>query len=257
MNIFSKINGLRYTQFSRKALIPSWYNKDNPYLQNSALRAEGYYSQAGQDKWVVESIFVGKNNGFFVDIGAHDGISFRNTYLLEQKGWLGIAVEPNPFVYPKLVKNRKCLTVNGCITDQSGIGKFRLLTGYSEMLSGLIEEYKPQQFTRIQKEMEEKGGELVDINVDCYTIMEILKNNHRNHIDYLSIDAEGAELKILNSVDFNAVSIHVISVENSYQDWRIPYTLINKGFVFHSIVGDEFYVNKKKFENSPFVISTF
>jgi hypothetical protein len=42
------------------------------------------YSQLNQDINVI-NFYNGKKNGFFIDIGAHDGISLSNTYLLEQE----------------------------------------------------------------------------------------------------------------------------------------------------------------------------
>ena len=44
-----------------------------------------FYSQYKQDKYLEEEIFKGYENGFFVDVGAHDGISINNTlYALTQ-----------------------------------------------------------------------------------------------------------------------------------------------------------------------------
>ena len=114
------------------------------------LKAEGYFSQSGQDKWIVEKLFAGKQKGTFVDIGANDGITFSNTYFLEKMGWNGLAVEPIPSAYEKLVKNRKCITVNCCIAPKTGKERFRVITGYSEMLSGLIDEYDPRHLARIE-----------------------------------------------------------------------------------------------------------
>jgi len=48
-----------------------------------------YYSQYGQDKYLLEEIFQNKNDGYYVDIGAHDGISLSNTKKFEEIGWDG------------------------------------------------------------------------------------------------------------------------------------------------------------------------
>jgi hypothetical protein len=54
------------------------------------------YSQIGQDLEVLRK-YKNKYNGYFVDIGASDGIIYSNTYLLEKRyGWKGICVEPLP-----------------------------------------------------------------------------------------------------------------------------------------------------------------
>ena len=52
-----------------------------------------FYSQVGQDKWVCE-YFNYKKGGFFLDIGAADGITINNTYYLEKElEWKGICIE--------------------------------------------------------------------------------------------------------------------------------------------------------------------
>lgn len=75
------------------------------YFKNSNM----FYSQAGQDLWVLKKV---GNKGFFVDVGAHDGVESSNTYALEKAGWRGICIEPNPEAYAKLVQERKCNAMN-------------------------------------------------------------------------------------------------------------------------------------------------
>lgn len=65
-----------------------------------------YYSQNGQDAFIVK-LFNGKRNGYFLDIGAYDGVYFSNSLTLEKSlGWEGICIEPNPLVYGQLKSNR-------------------------------------------------------------------------------------------------------------------------------------------------------
>jgi len=63
------------------------------------------YSQIGQDLEVLN--FYNKKDGFFIEIGASDGIFLSNTYLLEKDhNWKGICVEPVPSKFELLCKNR-------------------------------------------------------------------------------------------------------------------------------------------------------
>jgi hypothetical protein len=55
------------------------------------------YSQEGEDM-ILNRIFEGKCQGFYVDIGAHHPRRFSNTYFFYKHGWTGINVEPNPDV---------------------------------------------------------------------------------------------------------------------------------------------------------------
>ena len=62
-----------------------------------------YYSQDGQDKFLIEELFKDKKNGFYVDIGANDGVNLSNTKILEDIGWDGVCVEPLPQSFNELL----------------------------------------------------------------------------------------------------------------------------------------------------------
>jgi hypothetical protein len=89
-----------------------------------------YYSQYGQDKFAHEKFFNNKKDGIFVDIGAHDGISYSNTYFFEKHlEWQGICIEPLPKVFEDLTTNRNCICINGCIADTTQQKKFLQVNG--------------------------------------------------------------------------------------------------------------------------------
>lgn len=94
-----------------------------------------FYSQAGQDVWVLEQI----SNGFFVDVGAHDGVESSNTLALEKVGWKGMCIEPNPFSYQSLTQVRRCMALNAGASDS-----FKMVDGVrfdrlDELLKGCPE----------------------------------------------------------------------------------------------------------------------
>ena len=211
---------------------------------SQVLRDEGYYSQCGQDKFVHEVLYPHKKDGIFVDIGANDGVTLSNTYFFEKAGWTGLAVEPIPAAFEKLCANRQCAVVQGCVGEMPGKVKFRAIEGYSEMLSGIVDEYDAKHAERIQKEIKEKGGSYEDIEINCHTLADLLQEHDINSVDYMSIDVEGAELSILKGIDFDKVEIQAISVENSYANDHIQHFLASKGFKLSCIVGDEFYIKQ-------------
>ncbi len=216
------------------------------YERQSILR-EGYSSQCGQDKWLAEIFYPGLRHGVFVDIGAHDGVSFSNTLFLESRlDWTGLAIEPLPDVFQKLTANRMCTKVNGCISAQSGYAKFRKITGYSEMLSGLVDHYDPRHQDRIIKELREHGGNFEEISVRCYRLNDLLDEHGIHDVHYMNIDVEGAEYDILRSIDFQSHNIHICGIENNYRDHRIPKFMKRMGYQMVAVVGDEFYVKTKR-----------
>jgi len=225
-----------------------------PEFGREKLRAQGYYSQYGQDKWIAETLLPGIESGVFVDVGAYDGVTFSNTlYLEERLGWTGLAVEPVPEIFEKLRRNRRCAVVNGCVASRSGKASLQVVSGYPDMLSGLVDKYDPRHRRRIGRECRIYGGECREIEVSCYRLNQLLERYGIDYVDYLSIDVEGAEYSILSTFDFGCCNISVIGVENNYKDRRIPRLLGEKGFKFHSVVGEEFYVRRGLAHNTALV----
>lgn len=189
-----------------------------------------YYSQYRQDQFIDWVIFYRKRKGVFVDIGAHDGISFSNTYFFEKnRAWEGYCFEPNPTVFKKLQENRTSQNINWCVGSENGKVEFWKIEGPAEMLSGIKTHYDYRHIERIRKEIEISGGIIQEIEVRVISLMEfpeILKSG----IDYLSIDTEGNELSILESIDFSKLKIKAISIENNYADDTIEDYLQGKGF---------------------------
>ncbi len=236
---------------------------------NSEDVYNSYCSQFGQDKFINESLLFGKRNGFFVDVGAYDGLLISNTYFFEKiLKWSGLCIEPIPHVFDKLKHNRDCTCINGCISDNSETKKFMHVLGgtqyeliengeypkfrggkHTEMLSGLLDYYNNKHVALIDDELDRLGSGKEIINVKCYILNELLSNAGIYHIDYLSIDVEGGELKIVESIDFNKFHIDIISVENLYNE-KISAFLKSKGYDFVTKLGyDEIY--RKRSHNDP------
>lgn len=68
----------------------------------------------------------GINNGFFVEVGAGDGIIDSNTFFLEQFGWNGILIEESKDLYDKCKLNRKSSVENYKISSKNKKGSLTL-----------------------------------------------------------------------------------------------------------------------------------
>ncbi|MCL5290548.1 MAG: FkbM family methyltransferase [Bacillota bacterium] len=205
-----------------------------------------YYSQIGQDQFLNESIFQGKENGFFVDIGAHNGITFSNSYFFERhKNWQGLCIEPMPNIYKLLRENRRCICIEGAISFENGVQEFLSLAGHTEMYSCLLTGSDPRHLERIQREMQRHGGNQQVIQVKTYTLQSILDDHHVKSIDFCSIDTEGNELTVLQSVDWEKVDIKCLVVENSYQDRAIRDYLETKKYkLIERLEWDDIYLRE-------------
>jgi FkbM family methyltransferase len=207
-----------------------------------------FHSQYKQDEYLEHNVFHGYKNGFFMDIGAHDGISLNNTlYFERQNTWTGVNVEPIKAVYDKLVVNRPCsINLNCAVSDIDGTAQFYCNTGYTQMLSGLKNNYDKRHFERLNRENRENNSVTQVIDVETKRIDTICDTYNIKRIHYLSIDVEGAEFNVIKSINFDKVFIDVIEFENNYDDISRPIItyLESKNFVIIHKNLDIFMINK-------------
>ena len=203
-----------------------------------------YQSQYGQDEYLDKRIFGGKENGVYIDIGANDGVTLSNTWFFEKhRNWTGICVEPIPETFRKLTENRDSININGCITSATGGQKFLHVTGYAEMLSGLVGAYNDKHLDRIDREIAMHGGTKEIIDVDSYSINDLITQYQLGTVNYCSIDTEGNEFEILMSIDFGQTRIEVLTVENNYSDPDVSAYMKKEGYRrLKKIACDEVFV---------------
>ena len=207
---------------------------------------EKYFSQAGQDKIIKEIFFKNKKNGFFVEIGAFDGIQGSNCYHFEKfLNWDGIALEPSRIQFEKLKKNRKCKILNEAVSHKIKEVEFiEVIEGLTQM-SGINDNFYQRNMNIISNNERSKTQ---SINLKTITFEQAVPKN--TDIDYLSIDIEGGEMDLLNSINFNDNDIKVISVENNIPAEQNFKDFFNsKNFVYFDRVGqDEIFYNSKFFK---------
>lgn len=143
-------------------------------------------------------------NGFFVEIGAGDGTSENTTLYLERQGWSGVAIEPFKARFDKLIQSRSCRCLNVAVYDYDGEVEFAVFPENSYGWNGIIETHQPQH--------KQLYNEMSVIKVPClrWESLEL-----PNKIDYLQLDAEGAELSILKNIPWNKQEITYICLEDN------------------------------------------
>jgi FkbM family methyltransferase len=198
-------------------------------------------------------VFKGYKNGVFVDVGAHDGITINNTLYFEKNhNWTGINIEPIKKIYDELVKNRlhpSNININCAVCNSDGETDFLFNTGYTEMLSGIKDNYDPRHFRRLFNENRHHESKTEVIKVPTKRLETIFDETKISHVHYLSIDVEGAEFEVIKSINFEKVFIDVIGFEDNYHDVSVPIVqyLQNKGYIriLNHVGGDIFMINKK------------
>ena len=176
----------------------------NIYLKNKYFINRKSYSMDGEDTAV--NVFNKKTEkGFYVDIGAHHPIQRNNTNLLFKKGWEGINIDINKFSIDLFNFLRpRDLNLQIAVSDKEGEISFF----YQKKFSQLNTTDKGVAKENFQGNFQEK-------KVKCQTIQNILDNSkYKNKkIDFLNIDVEGAEMKVLNTLNFEIYDPSLICIE--------------------------------------------
>jgi FkbM family methyltransferase len=194
-----------------------------------------FYSQAKQDKFIFEIIMrQKKNSGFFIEIGAYDGVTFSNSYFFEKSlNWNGICVEPIEKYFNNIKQTRTCEVLNAAISNYDGKTNFTHVEN-SPMFSGISE--------NLEKEFSE-NLETNKSKVETFSVK--IKKYNLKKITYLSMDTEGGEEIILKNIPFDKIKIDIISVEDNLNLKKVDKILENNDFVLvkHAIF-DKIFINK-------------
>ncbi len=160
-----------------------------------------YYHDFRNDQFVNEYITKGARNGYFIEIGACDGIESSSCYYFEKNlDWKGLAVEPARIYANNIKKNRAnpIFTAVSNVTSSAsnGIGNGAIFYENDvNMLSGLklaLENNKSgQDWARIGRK---------EYVVDTITLYDLCcQQNAPEYIDYCAMDCEGSEYEILET----------------------------------------------------------
>jgi FkbM family methyltransferase len=136
------------------------------------------YSQFQEDRFIAENLHL-PDCGVFCEVGAFDGIACSNTLAFEQKGWIGMLVEPDPFNAAKCNENRvaPCWC---CAVGNPGLYTFNVNL-QDRGQSGL-----------------RRPGRIMPVIVA--RLDELLAACGFKHLHFLSIDTEGTELDVWGTI---------------------------------------------------------
>ena len=196
-----------------------------------------YHAQCGQD-WLVPSLLNCPQNGYFVDLAANDAVTLSNTLVLEQRlHWNGICIEPN-LLYYQSRRSRKSRSKPGdaytdvLSSDPDGIS---LLRRKCQVVRAAV---STPRNTKVLFDFGGKSkwgalGGVINPGFDnsmplpddivepmrTTSFLEVLfKENAPRHIDYLSLDVEGAESVVMEGFDWKMYRFQIITVERPKPD---------------------------------------
>ncbi len=195
-----------------------------------------FYSHSGED--IILQQIIHKRNGFYVDIGAFHPKHYSNTYLLFKKGWHGINIDPNKESINFFNRYRpKDINIQAGVSDTTAtLNYYR----FSEPACNTFAQEIAEKMKK-KKWMSYLGEE----KIPCMTLVSILDKYVplNTTIDLMDIDAEGFDIQILSSNNWEKYTPSVIVVESQrfqpdYPDKDEVYIYLRmKGYELKAFVG--------------------
>ena len=189
-----------------------------------------FYSQFGEDKILLEIIPKKFSNGFYVDVGCFHPKKYSNTYMLFRKGWKGINIDMEKDKIDSFNLARP--------TDYNFLGA---ISDKSEK----VKIYRNQKFgvgSTLNENFIKKEDIIDEDYIQTTTLNKVLENSpfKGKKIDFLNIDTEGNDLKVLKSLDFDIYNPSIINVETHLKkideiiNSEIYLFLINQKYILKS-----------------------
>ena len=198
----------------------------------SQIPAE-HQSQSNEDIWLYEKIFsrnISRSKGTFLEIGALDGMKYSNTWYFEKAfDWRGILIEGLPSNQPNLRGTSRvnvAVFTAGICKDNPGSLTFTQGGG----AVGGTKEFSTPEFL-----LSWHGSrQAATVQAACVPLRLILAATGILDIELFSLDVEGAELAVLETIDWNVTNIYVIVVEmdnsSPSKDQAVRDLLTKQGF---------------------------
>jgi FkbM family methyltransferase len=197
------------------------------------LDGSWYKSQDEEDRDLLKW-FKDICGGTYLEIGGLDGITISNSYLYNKGlNWTGILVEASPVNYAKLIKNRQ----NEIATVHAGVCEKEADLHWVEAdgaVGGFLEFAAPSFQQQWWSEEKIRNAKVVQ----CKTLERILLDTvgERFYFDFFTLDVEGAEYAILQSINFDLVGFGAIVVEadehNQMKNMAIRTMLESNGYTY-------------------------
>jgi FkbM family methyltransferase len=206
------------------------------------------YSQYQEDL-LIDLLLGKKTHGMYVDIGANDPLFNSNTLRFYLKGWRGINIEPGLHEYKKIAANRPFdINLNMAVSEELGKLTFYKV-GNDSSLSTL-------DYSSAIKMADMYKLKLTSSTVEVMPISQILDLHLNNrHVDFMSVDAEGHDLAVLRSNDWNKYRPTLVMVESNVGSMEIIKFMEQHSYLYifsnhvNALFIDKLSVDKSLLEN--------
>ena len=197
---------------------------------------DGTYAQNYQDLWITKlAERNGWRNGYYMDIGAFDGLKCSNTAKLDlEAGWQGLCVEPRPSSLAFATRNCTLVTRRPVGARSGDQVRF-----FGEVGTQLQHIGKQPHIDRTSDEGEWLESISPSDLLHCCrrplaarTCRGLPQECHlpEAFLHFLSIDAEGWDLEVLQGFPFDNLTVGALVVETSTRHEPVTRFLAARGY---------------------------
>lgn len=185
------------------------------------------YTQNNEEQVILD--YFKDHVGTFCSLGENDGITFSNVRALAERGWTGVMIEPDPEAFARLEKlyegHKGLYAYNYAISDSNKKGflqKSSSLLGTGD--TGLVSTFNPSEMKRFYGAVN-----YAPVEVQVYTWNTARNRWSIRNFDFISLDIEGDELRVLPDIDLSNTKLICIEF-NGKEDLKKEYEKYLDGF---------------------------
>jgi len=162
-------------------------------------------SRGEEDHTIYEWFFKDlKTKGTYVELGAYTGLAESNTRFYDEcLEWDGLLIEGNPAMRQRILENRpyahKLFYAPSCRNSNQTV-RFHSAPYANVGVQGVVEAFEGEE------------GQVVQ--VPCGPLSPVVETFLNGHINFFSLDVEGAESMVLKTIDWKKVRIDVLIAES-------------------------------------------
>lgn len=205
-----------------------------------------FYSRHDIDKIIFrEYINTPRSDGTFIELGAHDGVHCSNTKFFEDTlGFSGLLIEAVPELYRRLRINRSASNsfYQGAVTSKGSEHiDFLGHNAVAGMPHAMTDKHKEAWH---QKKTEEEYYKVKTLRLD-----RLLSESKIEYVDIFSLDVEGAELEVLETMDWS-IPIYILVIEansgDSHKNNACRRLIEENGLTYNRAIGNNMlFVNSE------------